>query len=83
MGRPVIVSKQAGAHEVVEQGKQGFVLNHYADTAAIASHIKALLDDTTLARMSKECLNRREEVSFERHVERLEELYEGVRAGEI
>jgi UDP-glucose:(heptosyl)LPS alpha-1,3-glucosyltransferase len=49
-GLPVIVSQNAGAAELVEDGKQGLILDDPADTTGLAWRMRCLTDSPALTR---------------------------------
>ena len=48
-GLPVIVSREAGASELVEHGKNGLLLEHAADEQELAAHMRSLQNDPSRA----------------------------------
>ena len=77
MGLPTITSIQNGAHEVITPGIHGDVLRNPADAAALAAAMRGMLDDPARGAMSRACLALRPGLSYERHLDQLEGLYEG------
>jgi UDP-glucose:(heptosyl)LPS alpha-1,3-glucosyltransferase len=75
MGLPVISTVFNGACEVMEEGVHGYVLADPADVEGLAAAMRKLMDRETRARMSEACLGLRERLSFEGHVDRVEEIY--------
>lgn len=51
-GIPVIVSRQCGISEIIEHGKEGYVLVEPDDVEAMAKHIRSLLDTGVRMAMS-------------------------------
>jgi UDP-glucose:(heptosyl)LPS alpha-1,3-glucosyltransferase len=51
-GLPVIISGNVGAKDLVQEGKNGFIINDTADHAYIASKLRTLLDETIRKEMS-------------------------------
>jgi UDP-glucose:(heptosyl)LPS alpha-1,3-glucosyltransferase len=79
MGLPVITTTANGAHEMMEEGRHGFVLTDPADPVPLAAALRKMLDDEARRRMGRACLALRPRLSYERHLEQLEGLYEKVR----
>ena len=79
MGLPVITTLQNGACEVMEDGKQGLLLER-GDPAAIAAALRRMLDGERLAVMSREALALRAKLSYEHHVAKIEAVYREVLA---
>ena len=77
MGLPVVTTRQNGASDVVEDGKQGIIVEH-GDEAGLSGALEAMLDAGRLREMSRAALAMRAGLSFERHAERIEEVYEQV-----
>jgi UDP-glucose:(heptosyl)LPS alpha-1,3-glucosyltransferase len=75
MGLPVISTAFNGACEIMTDGVHGFVLPDPGDVAALAAAMSRLLDAQTRQRMSEACLALRPALSFESHMDRLEEIY--------
>jgi len=44
-GLPVVVSREAGASELIEAGVNGLVLENVKDVTALAQHMQSLMDD--------------------------------------
>ena len=82
MGLPVITTKQNGAAEIISDGVEGFVLES-RDDPLLVERMKQLMDPQTLRRMSEAALALRPQLSQERHVNRLLQIYESTRAGSM
>jgi UDP-glucose:(heptosyl)LPS alpha-1,3-glucosyltransferase len=80
MGLPVISTKFNGACEIMTDGRHGFVLSDPADTDALAYAMRKLLDAPLRERMSNACLELRPGLSYQQHVNRLLEIYQGIGA---
>jgi UDP-glucose:(heptosyl)LPS alpha-1,3-glucosyltransferase len=76
MGLPTLTTVQNGAHEVMAEGTHGHVLTDPADAAAIAAAMRKMLDPGHRRAMSDACLALRPRLSYERHLDQLESLYE-------
>jgi glycosyltransferase involved in cell wall biosynthesis len=76
LGRPVVVTDVGGVPEVVEDGRQGFIVQP-GDTKTLADRIVRLLRDPALRlRMGREGRTRAEAFDIRRAVARTEEVYE-------
>ncbi|MGD0390776.1 MAG: glycosyltransferase family 4 protein [Tepidisphaeraceae bacterium] len=75
MGLPVISTVFNGACEIMTDGRHGYVLPDPADVEALTTAMSNLLDPNTRQRMRQACLALRPSLSFEAHVDRLEEIY--------
>src|SRR5439155_23963411 len=78
MGLPVLSTVYTGATEIMTDGVHGYVLQDPRNTRDIADAMRKLSDPATRAAMSKACLELRPKLSFERHVDRLLEIYHAV-----
>lgn len=78
-GLPVVVSAQAGVREVVEQGKNGFVLTDPADAQGLAAYLRLLLDDGDLrAELGRQARATALTYSWERMAQQVEAIYHEV-----
>jgi UDP-glucose:(heptosyl)LPS alpha-1,3-glucosyltransferase len=77
MGLPVITTRQNGASEVIENGRQGLLLDR-GDPAALASAMQIMLDDGRRRAMSREAIALRSTLSIEHQVSRIESVYRQV-----
>jgi UDP-glucose:(heptosyl)LPS alpha-1,3-glucosyltransferase len=75
MGLPTISTVFNGACEIMTPGRHGFVLENPGDVAALAAAMRRMLDPSARAAMRQACLELRGELSFDAHVERLEQIY--------
>jgi UDP-glucose:(heptosyl)LPS alpha-1,3-glucosyltransferase len=75
MGLPCISTVFNGACEIMTEGLHGFVQADPADVEVLTAAMGKLLDRETRERMSKACLGLRGALSFEAHMDRLEEIY--------
>jgi UDP-glucose:(heptosyl)LPS alpha-1,3-glucosyltransferase len=78
MGLPTISTIFNGACEIMTPGRHGFVLDDPGDVAALAEAMRQMLDPKTRAQMREACLGLRSELSFNIHVDRLEQIYRGI-----
>jgi glycosyltransferase involved in cell wall biosynthesis len=75
MGLPVISTVFNGACEIMTDGRHGYVLPDPADVEALTRAMSNLLDPNTRQKMRQACLALRPRLSFDAHVDRLEEIY--------
>jgi UDP-glucose:(heptosyl)LPS alpha-1,3-glucosyltransferase len=75
MGLPVISTVFNGACEIMKEGEHGFVLKDPGDVGALAEAMGKMLDGAARQSMHQKCLSLREPLSFETHLDRLEEIY--------
>jgi UDP-glucose:(heptosyl)LPS alpha-1,3-glucosyltransferase len=75
MGVPVISTIFNGACDIMTNGHHGFVLPDPADVPALTAAMQRLLDPNSRHTMSRACLALRPELSFDAHLNRLEEIY--------
>jgi UDP-glucose:(heptosyl)LPS alpha-1,3-glucosyltransferase len=75
MGLPVISTVFNGACEIMRDGEHGFVLSNPADVGALTAAMGQLMDPTARQRMHEACLALRPNLSFDAHMDRLEEIY--------
>ncbi|MEO6436555.1 MAG: glycosyltransferase family 4 protein, partial [Tepidisphaeraceae bacterium] len=78
MGLPVISTKFNGATEIMTDGVHGYVLDDPSAVPALADAMQKLMDPQRRAEMSKACLELRPRLSYEHHLDRLEEIYRSV-----
>ena len=74
MGLPVVTTRQNGASDLVEDGKQGIIVEH-GDAPGLSEALDAMLDGERLRDMSRAALALRERLSFDHHAQRVEEVY--------
>ncbi len=77
MGLPVVTTRQNGASEMIQNGTQGLIVER-GDAGGLVAALESMLEAGRLAEMSRAALALREELSFDRHVERIVEVYERV-----
>lgn len=75
MGLPVISTIFNGACEIMIDGRHGYVLSDPADVPALTAAMLNLQNPETRQTMSQACLGLRATLSFETHMDRLEEIY--------
>jgi UDP-glucose:(heptosyl)LPS alpha-1,3-glucosyltransferase len=79
-GLPVITTASAGGCEIVEEGKNGFVLPSPDDTELMVKHILRLLDPDERQRMSEAAVNSVKDFTIERNAREVAGLYEEIAA---
>ena len=78
MGLPTISTIFNGACEIMTSGRHGFVLDDPGDVPALTQAMRQMLDPQSRTAMRLACLALRSELSFETHVDRLEQIYRGL-----
>jgi len=78
-GLPVITTRQSGAAEIIEDGKQGFVIENPEDINDIAEKITLLMDLAQRQRMSIEARKLAEKFSFKEHMRKIYDLYDSIK----
>ena len=76
MGLPTITTTQNGAHEIMAEDRHGYVLTDPSDADALAERMRRMLDDGRRGAMARACLELRPALSYARHLDTLEELYD-------
>jgi UDP-glucose:(heptosyl)LPS alpha-1,3-glucosyltransferase len=77
-GLPVITTACNGAGELIERGRQGFVVAHPDARDELADALDRMTGDAARAAMSAEAVRLGREQSFDRHVSRLLGVFERV-----
>ena len=77
-GLPVITTRQSGAADILEDGKNGFVVQGPEDAGAISRRIRALMDSGLLVSMGREARKLAEEFTFARHMRETLQLYSDI-----
>lgn len=80
-GLPVITSRYNGAHELIDHGRQGWIVDDPRDAGAIAGLIRAFTDKERLAAMKKAARALALEHPWDRKFERIEAIMREVAAG--
>jgi UDP-glucose:(heptosyl)LPS alpha-1,3-glucosyltransferase len=70
-GLPVVTTRQNGAAELMESGKQGLILDHANDVAALADSLMQLQDRARLAQMSEAAILLRPRIDFDTHAQQV------------
>jgi UDP-glucose:(heptosyl)LPS alpha-1,3-glucosyltransferase len=78
MGLPVISTKFNGATEIMTDGVHGRVLDDPNDTRALAAAMTEMRDATRRREMSAACVALRPRLSYDRHIDRLLEIYRNI-----
>lgn len=79
MGVPVLTTQFNGAGELITPGKHGQVVTDPADASAFANAWRQFLVPAARSRSSQACLELRQQLSQERHITQLIELYKTFR----
>lgn len=80
-GLPCITTCWDGASEVIDHGVNGFVLNNESNTTTLAGTVKKLLDVELRESVGKHAAEIVSQVSMDRHVRQMLELYQELRGG--
>jgi UDP-glucose:(heptosyl)LPS alpha-1,3-glucosyltransferase len=80
-GLPVIASAAAGASELIETDRSGYVLRDPDDPRELGERMLSVTNRATRERLSTTARRTAEEHSWERHFDRMLRVYEEVRAG--
>jgi UDP-glucose:(heptosyl)LPS alpha-1,3-glucosyltransferase len=81
-GLPVIISGNVGAKDLVEDGRNGFVVRDPDDAGSAAERIGRLLNGDLRARMGREALRTAERNTWDATASAVEGIYEETLAGE-
>jgi UDP-glucose:(heptosyl)LPS alpha-1,3-glucosyltransferase len=76
MGLPAISTVFNGACEIMTDGRHGYVLKDPADAGGLTVAMTKLINPQTRQMMRDGCLALRPSLSFDAHMDRLEEIYE-------
>ena len=74
-GLPCITTGYNGAAEIMEDGREGFVLAEPDDAAGLARCLEAMTSAELRSQMSKRAVELRDRVAMVRHVAELDEVY--------
>ncbi|MGE5238960.1 MAG: glycosyltransferase family 4 protein [Chloroflexota bacterium] len=77
-GLPVITTRLCGASEIIEEGRQGFVVDVPEDVAALADRIARVVARDERERMSRQARLLAEQFSFDRHIRESLRLYDSL-----
>jgi UDP-glucose:(heptosyl)LPS alpha-1,3-glucosyltransferase len=75
MGLPAISTVFNGACEVMTDGRHGYVLPDPADVDRLTTAMTKLMNPQTRQKMREACVALRPSLSFDAHMDRLEEIY--------
>jgi len=79
MGLPVISTRFNGATEIMTDGVQGFIQQDPSDVDALAESMRKMLDPARRSAMKEACLTLRPALSYEHHLDTLEQIYAAAR----
>jgi UDP-glucose:(heptosyl)LPS alpha-1,3-glucosyltransferase len=74
-GLPVITTRLSGVAEIIEDGKQGFVIDEPEDIDDLAKRITHLMDKNVNQRMGSEARKLAEKFSFNRYTKEVVDLF--------
>ncbi len=74
-GLPAVVSRAAGADELMTDGREGYVISDPRQAATLADRIERLLDPRERSRMGAAARDLALRHSFQRNCDRIEEVY--------
>jgi UDP-glucose:(heptosyl)LPS alpha-1,3-glucosyltransferase len=78
-GLPVVTTKSSGAAEIISDGINGFVIQQPEDVSSMAKKIRFFIQKREqLESMREKARKLSEEFSYEKHIEVIEKLYEGI-----
>lgn len=80
-GLPVITTRHNGAGEIMEQGRQGFVISEPDDIDALTKAMRAYLDPDELKKQRAAAIALASEYPIERSYTQMEALYAEIAAG--
>lgn len=70
-GLPAVVSRRAGAAELIEDGKEGLLINNPKDTEEIAEKVNYLIDNNLYRKMGKAARAKAETLTWDRTAEQM------------
>ena len=79
-GLPVITTKKNGASEIIEDGKDGFVINTPLEIDALAEKIRVLLNPETRRNMANMAREKSKRFTWDRMTEETLKVYDEIRA---
>jgi len=77
-GKPVVTTDRGGNPELIEHGKNGFVVPANDSTGITKAVLKLLNDDELYAKMAKNALNSSRKFDIEKYIDNLEKIYSGI-----
>lgn len=81
MGVPPIVSRVAGASEIIDSGRNGFVIESPTDVEAWSGTMSQLTNRPLRNQLAKACLSERDRFSYEHQVDTIESIYRQRKSG--
>lgn len=78
-GLPVITTRRSGGSELITDNVNGYVVDTPEDTGAIAEKIEEALAKGTYETLRKNARTSAEKFTFDRHVERMTEIYRSLK----
>lgn len=75
-GLPVVTSRCNGASELMENGREGFVLENPADVDELTKRLESLFEEKVRRGMGWNALNLARQHDFERNVNQITEIYD-------
>ncbi len=75
VGLPVITTRANGASELIEDGREGWIVDDPQDTKALAEHLSQLADVTVRMEMGRRARDRVEAYPWDRHIKEILTLY--------
>ncbi len=79
-GLPVITTKKNGASEIIEDGKDGFIINSPIEIDALTEKIKALLNPEMRRNMANMAREKSKRFTWDRMTEETLKVYDEIRA---
>lgn len=80
-GLPVVVTRVTGISEIIEEGREGFVIDHAARTEELSARLRDLADPARRDSMGLRARETAEGFSLDRYVEEYLKLYEELARG--
>lgn len=75
VGLPVITTRANGASELIEDGREGWIVDNPQDTKGLSERLSQLADVTVRMEMGRRARERVEAFSWDRHIEEMLALY--------
>jgi len=75
VGLPVVTTRANGASELIEDGREGWVVDDPHDTEALAERLSRLVDVTARLEMGRRARDRVEAYPWDRHLQEVLALY--------
>lgn len=74
-GTPILTTRLAGAHELIEHGKEGWIIDDPMDIPALRDGLMRLMTEVNLVAMGKMARRKTEAFSWDAHMVRLVDTY--------